>query len=114
MAFARNDIVLVPFPFTDLTATRVRPAIVMSPAFDEDETGDVILSMVTSQEHRLSTDTPLLDWRLAGLVMPSWVRIKLATIDRNLVQFSPGRLTARDAFAVEQKLRLARDLQGWL
>ncbi|MCS7265851.1 MAG: hypothetical protein NZ805_13580 [Armatimonadetes bacterium] len=30
MAFQRGDVVLVPFPFTDLSAQRVRPAVIVS------------------------------------------------------------------------------------
>lgn len=34
MAFQRGDVVLIPFPFTDLTATKTRPAVVVSsPAY---------------------------------------------------------------------------------
>lgn len=110
MAYHRGDVVLVPFPFTDLSASRVRPAVVLSTPEFEDETGDVILTMVTSREYVGSTDYALRDWRRAGLIQPSWVRIKLATLDRRLVQFSPGRLTPRDVTAVDSRLHLA--LQG--
>ena len=107
MAYLRGDVVLVPFPFTDLSATRVRPAVVLSTPEFEEETGDVILTMVTSREHAGSTDYALRDWRRAGLVQASWVRIKLATLDRNLIQFSPGSLTGRDVGAVDSRLRRA-------
>ena len=30
MAFQRGDIVLIPFPFTDLSATKTRPAVIIS------------------------------------------------------------------------------------
>jgi mRNA-degrading endonuclease toxin of MazEF toxin-antitoxin module len=30
MAFQRGDVVLVPFPFSDLSTTKVRPAVVVS------------------------------------------------------------------------------------
>lgn len=32
MAFQRGDVVLIPFPFTDLTTTKTRPAVVVSSA----------------------------------------------------------------------------------
>ncbi|MDW8365853.1 MAG: type II toxin-antitoxin system PemK/MazF family toxin [Abditibacteriales bacterium] len=30
MAFERGDVVLVPFPFADLTTTKARPAVIVS------------------------------------------------------------------------------------
>ncbi len=42
------DIVLVPFPFTDLTTSKKRPALVVSP--DSYNSGpDVIIAFITSQ-----------------------------------------------------------------
>lgn len=46
---SRSDVVLVPFPFTDLTATQVRPAVVISTDDFASSTGDVIVAMITSQ-----------------------------------------------------------------
>jgi mRNA-degrading endonuclease toxin of MazEF toxin-antitoxin module len=40
MAFQRSDVVLVPFPFTDLSAKRARPAVVVSVPEYERTTGD--------------------------------------------------------------------------
>jgi mRNA interferase MazF len=112
MAFSRGDVVLVPFPFTDLSATRVRPAVVVSsPAYEED-TGDIILTMVTSQRHDGRTDFALQDWQQAGLVRPSWVRVKLATLDSRLVQFSPGRLSDRDALSVAGNIHMVLGWEG--
>jgi mRNA interferase MazF len=110
MAFSRGDVVLVPFPFTDLSATRVRPAVVVSSSEYEEETGDIILTMVTSRRHEGLTDFALQDWRRSGLIMPSWIRIKLATLSSRLVQFSPGQLSRRDALKVDEAIRTAL---GW-
>ena len=46
MVYARGDIVLVPFPDTDLSAARVRPAVVVSSAVIAD---DLIVAMVTGR-----------------------------------------------------------------
>ena len=44
---ARGDIVLVPFPFTDLTGQKRRPALVVSPdGFDPE---DLVLCAITSR-----------------------------------------------------------------
>ncbi|MFA0733118.1 MAG: hypothetical protein LKKZDAJK_001785 [Candidatus Fervidibacter sp.] len=59
MAFQRGDVVLIPFPFTDLSAKRVRPAIVVSVPEYEQNTGDIIMAQVTSRQHSLPTDYAL-------------------------------------------------------
>ncbi|MDZ4277629.1 MAG: type II toxin-antitoxin system PemK/MazF family toxin [Dehalococcoidia bacterium] len=112
MAYAKGEVVLVPFPFTDLAATRVRPAVVVS-SDPYNRTGDdLIVAMVTSQPHAGPTDCALRNWREAGLLYPSWVRAKLATLEQRLVQFSPGRLSARDTRTVDTRLRRALGLSG--
>jgi mRNA interferase MazF len=110
MAFQRGDVVLIPFPFTDLSAKRVRPAIVVSVPEYEQNTGDIIVAQVTSRQHSLPTDYALQDWQFAGLLRPSVVRVKLATINAALVQFRTGRSSDRDLEEVDKRLRLALGL----
>ncbi len=110
MAYARGDVVLVPFPFTDLSAARVRPAVVVSSEEYNAQTDELIVAMVTSKPQSGPADVRLQDWREAGLIYPSWVRTKLATLERRLIQFSPGRISDRDAYALETKLTWALGL----
>lgn len=49
MSYKQGDIILVPFPFTDLTGTKVRPAIVLSNS-QINRSNDVIIAQITSQE----------------------------------------------------------------
>ncbi len=107
MAYAKGDVVLVPFPFTNLSAAHVRPAVVVSSEDYNARSSDLIVAMVTSQPQTGPTDYGLQDWQEAGLIYPSWVRAKLATLEQRLVQFSPGRVSTRDAIAVEMRLRWA-------
>jgi mRNA interferase MazF len=107
MAYQRGDIVLVPFPFTDLSAAKTRPAVVVSIDAFEDALGAVTVAMVTSRSCDTPFDCPLRDWRHANLRFPSWVRPKLVTLDPSLVRYRPGRLSVRDLARVDQRLRLA-------
>ncbi len=110
MAYEIGDVILVPFPFTDLSGTRVRPAVVVSAPSYNTAFPDIIVAMVTSQPQSAATDYELRDWRQAGLLLPSWFRAKLATLQQDIVQLSPGRLSARDARAVAVRLRRALGL----
>jgi mRNA interferase MazF len=47
--YKRGDIVLVSFPFTDLSSSKRRPALVISPDSFNDTMQDVVLAAITSQ-----------------------------------------------------------------
>ncbi|MYH11047.1 MAG: type II toxin-antitoxin system PemK/MazF family toxin, partial [Gemmatimonadales bacterium] len=47
-AYRQGDIVLVSFPFTDLTSTKRRPALVLSPDSFNAAGVDLVLAAVTS------------------------------------------------------------------
>jgi mRNA interferase MazF len=108
--YQRGDVVLLPFPFTDLTATKTRPAVVLSSDAFQQETGDFTVAMITSVLRATPYDYALQDWQSAHLLRPSWVRAKLATLDPALVRYKPGRLSDRDLAEVEHRIRLALDL----
>ena len=57
--YKRGDIVLVPFPFTDLSSSKRRPALVISPDAFNDQMEDVVVAAITSQltnEHAVTID----------------------------------------------------------
>lgn len=108
--YQRGDIVLLPFPFTDLSATRTRPAVVVSTEGFERETGDFTVAMITSVPRTTPFDYELRNWQAANLLRPSWVRAKLATLNPSLVRYQPGRLTDTDFREVEQRIRQALGL----
>lgn len=70
MAFQRGDVVLIPFPFTDLTATKTRPAVVVSSAAYHNVRSELLLAYVSSQTAKATApiDCVLNDWQAAGLV----------------------------------------------
>jgi len=74
--YKRGDIVLIPFPFADLTGTKIRPAVVVSTRSYEKESGDFTVAMITSVPHTTSYDYEVKDWQTANLLTPSWVRAK--------------------------------------
>jgi mRNA-degrading endonuclease toxin of MazEF toxin-antitoxin module len=44
----RGDVVLLPFPFADLTSTKVRPALVLSSSLYHKSEPDIIVAAITS------------------------------------------------------------------
>jgi mRNA interferase MazF len=48
-SFSQGDVVLVPFPFTDLSAIKQRPALVLSPDRSNEVRPDLVVAAITSQ-----------------------------------------------------------------
>ncbi len=97
-----GDLVLVPFPFTDQSAVKRRPAVVISSAAYHRAHPDLLIMAVTSQPlpTRSVGDVPVEDWRGAGLLKPSVLKPVLTTIEPALVLKKLGRLTATDQAAL--------------
>jgi mRNA interferase MazF len=78
MAFRRGDVVLIPFPFTDLSAAKTRAAVVVSSDLYHQARPELLLAYVSSQVSKAhpTLDYLLLDWTAADLVRPSFVRPK--------------------------------------
>jgi mRNA interferase MazF len=74
MNCSRNDVILLPVPFTDLTSRKVRPAIVIGR--NRADLFVVSISSVLS-----NTDFPLKEWHAAGLNVLSGVKAQLATVE---------------------------------
>jgi len=98
MNCSRNDIVLLPIPFTDLTSRKVRHAIVIGR-----NGSDLFLVPISSVLP--NTDFALTDWRAAGLNVSSGVKAQLATVEERLVVKIVGTLSSADRQTLNQHLR---------
>jgi len=96
MVVSRGDIVLVNFPFTDLSQTKLRPAVVLWASSTE---SDVTLCAITSQnvtklmsgEFLLAQSDP--EFSDTGLRVPSKVKVnRIVTLSQQLVVRRLGRL----------------------
>lgn len=113
MVFQRGDIVLVPFPFTDLRSQKVRPAVVLSSSEYHASEPDLILGAITTN---LSTATAAVDyvlreWQAANLRYPSAFKPLLFTLEPALVIHRVGQLTTGDLAQVDTRLRRALALR---
>ena len=93
---ARGDIVLVPFPFTDMSTAKRRPAVVL---WADATQSDFTVAFVSSRQVREVGigETAVLpmhpEFGLTGLSTPSKVRAtKLVTLSRSLLRRWLGRL----------------------
>jgi mRNA interferase MazF len=108
--FEPGAVVLVRFPFTDLTGSKKRPALVVS-SLEHQKTGrDVIVAAITGQgiEDPRAFDHIVQDWASCGLIAPSKVRCgKLVTLERSMVRRTLGRMPPQGFRAVMGKVRQA-------
>ena len=106
----RGDVVLVPFPFTDLSSTKQRPALVVSADSWNAAQSDVVLVALTSQitGPRLPGELVLgaADLQSGGLLKPSLVRTtKIFTMHQGLLRRTLGRLPESVTATVLSELR---------
>lgn len=109
----RGRLVLVPFPFTDLSHHKVRPAVVVSS--EKLKGPDVVVAFISSvvDERRLLAcdyvvrrGTPL--FASTGLRVDSVFRMgKLATVDRGIILGEIGHVPAELQSLLDRKLRIA-------
>lgn len=97
-AYSFGDIVLVPFPFTDQSATKRRPAVVVSSGSYHRSRPDLIIMAVTSQARPAGSlgEVQVKDWKGAGLIKPSVVKPVITTIEQTLVIRRLGQLKKDD------------------
>lgn len=86
-----SSIVLVPFPFSDLSRSKLRPALVLA---DTDQ-GDIILAQITSKPYADSYSIEIKDsdFLFGSLRITSYVRPgKLFTANQSLIKAEVGKL----------------------
>lgn len=102
-----GNVVLVPFPFTDQTTTKKRPAVVVSSDAYHRDRPDVILMAVTSQVRPAARvgEVAVQRWKEAGLLKPSLLKPLLATVEKGLVIRKLGRLEEQDRDALRRAMK---------
>ena len=88
--YKRGDVVLVPFPFTDLTSTKQRPAVIISADALNVVRDDVLVAAITSQVPATpaADEFPIPSEQLASCGLPkrSIIRLsKLVALHQRLV-----------------------------
>jgi mRNA interferase MazF len=106
--FEFGDVVLVPFPFTDQSTTKKRPAVVISSQAYNTERPDLIIMAVTSQlkPTAILGEVIMQDWQAAGLLKPSAIKPVITTIEKALVIRTMGQLKDNDRVALQESLKI--------
>jgi mRNA interferase MazF len=101
-----GDVILIQFPFTNLAASKKRPAIVVSNQAYNSSRPDVILMAVTSQFHpaALPGEHCISEWQAAGLMKPSAAKPVFFTFEQSLILKSLGVLQLHDQDAIRSAI----------
>ena len=103
----KGDIVLIKFPFTDLSGNKLRPAVIL--AVTE---MDLTVCFITTQLQWLEvTDVQLKSNSSNGLKKPSLIRTsKIATLDKTLATGLLGKLSTNELGDLNDKLKILLQL----
>ena len=100
--YKRGSIVLLPFPFSDQSSAKIRPAVVVSPDYPSD---DLLVVAVTSVGDVLRPgEFAIQFWREAGLIHPSFAKRAVASVTGNLVRKQLGQLRESDLAKLDTAL----------
>lgn len=100
----KGAVVLVPFPFTDLSGHKVRPALVL---YASTRGEDCIVAFVSSAQKKLAVyDIAVAASAVNGLKVNSAVKVdKLATLQKKIVLGELGILEPTHMKEVDKKLK---------
>ena len=98
----KGDLILIPFPFTDLSGNKHRPALVLVAG-----KMDVTVVFISTQlKWKEKTDILLQPTKDNGLKKESLIRLsKIATIDKGLALGKIGQLDDKDIQAINRNLK---------
>jgi mRNA interferase MazF len=102
-AFIKGDVVVLPFPFSDLTATKKRPAFVIASLSGD----NVVLCLITSQKPKDSYAIAIsnADFMNGSLKQNSYVRSnRLFTADSKIILYKAGALQDKKVEEIVNKI----------
>jgi len=100
--FEPGDVILVPFPFSDLSGVKKRPALVLAVA---ERLQEMVCLMLTSLPGRGGLDHSVQSWQSAGLLKPTTARLhRIFTIDRALVLGKLGMIDTEEYVDILNKV----------
>ena len=104
--FIKGDVVVVPFPFSDLTNAKRRPAFVMTVLPDD----DIILFQITGRDLKdeLAIKLKAMDFEVGSLPVDSNIRPnRLFTADRHIILYKIGHVCQKK---IDEVVKLTVDI----
>jgi mRNA interferase MazF len=101
----KGKIVLIPFPFTDLSSTKLRPALVL-----HESAKDVVVAFISSRTENPAPTDIIIDrnhpeFKQTGLKLTSTLKIdKIATISKELILGEIGEVGAKLRKEINRKI----------
>ena len=103
-SYSKYEVVLVQYPFSDLSSAKIRPAVVVNATHTSQ---DIMIVPLTSRtQSLLAGEFVLSDWAAAGLNVPTAVKRGVYTVHQTLVLKTVGRLSTADSEQVDRALRM--------
>ena len=110
----KHSIVLVPFPFDDMSASKVRPALCLTNSIGY--YNHIVIAFISSNlnQNPLKTDVVIREttpgWNESGLIVNSVIKLhKIVTIPKTLVKRKLGSINKQLQDEVREKLDLLFD-----
>ncbi|MFN9397412.1 MAG: type II toxin-antitoxin system PemK/MazF family toxin [Pseudanabaena sp.] len=102
--YSKNIVILVRYPFSDLSNAKVRPAVIVNTPHSSQ---DILIVPLTSKTGSLLDGVFVLsDWAAVGLNVVTAVKRGIYTVNRSLVIKTVGKLADVDIERLEQALRI--------
>jgi mRNA interferase MazF len=107
MIFKPFDIVELPFPFSDLSSSKKRKALVISSQSFNKANQAATVAMITSRTNsEWIGDVGIVHWHSVGLKKPCYIRLKFFTADLSIFNRKVGELHPQDQKNVNESFKL--------
>jgi mRNA interferase MazF len=113
--YKKGTVVLIPFPFTDLSANKVRPALIISS--NKLKGDDIVAVFISSNTKKSSQPTDCVlktseaDFEFSGLKTDSIIKIdKIATLDKKIILGELGSISSKKINEVDRKIKILFNL----
>ena len=105
MNYLKGDIILLPYPFTDLSTSKIRPAVVISSMHEK--YNDLFVVPITSKvDDLISGEFIISEWKKSGLNVISAIKRGCILIDVSLIRMKIGRFSENDLIRLNNSIKL--------